>query len=54
VNHRSVTVLLQGVDQPFHMPHAASQLCGSLALRNQLLLGFSQRHQPVTIGLAHQ
>ena len=42
------------IQQPLHLPDAQPQFLGGLALRNQLLLGFLQRHQPVSIGLGHQ
>src|SRR5450755_2055325 len=54
VDHRLVAALLQGIQQPLHLPRAQTQLFGSLPLRNQFLLGFLLRHQPVTIGLGHQ
>ena len=49
-----VAAFFQGFQQPLHLPNAQPQFLGRFALRNQLLFGFLQRHQPVTIGLRHQ
>src|ERR1700733_7401863 len=54
VHHGLVAALLQPVEQPLHLPNAQPQLLGSLPLRNHLLLGFLQRHQPVSFGLRHE
>jgi hypothetical protein len=54
VNYGLVAMLLQRIEQPLHVPDAQPQLLGSLMLPNQFLLGFLQRHQPVSLGLRHQ
>jgi hypothetical protein len=54
VDHGLVTVLFQPMQQTLHLPDAQPQLLGGLALPNQFLLGFPQRHQPVSFGLVHQ
>jgi hypothetical protein len=54
VDHRFVSMLLQAIQQPLHVPNAQPQFFGSFALRNQPLLRLLQRHQPVSIGLRHQ
>jgi hypothetical protein len=43
-----------GGQQPLNLPNAQSQLLARLTLCDQLLSGFLQRHQPVSIGLGHQ
>jgi hypothetical protein len=40
--------------EPAHLPLGDADLLGSLLLRDQLLLGFLQGHQPVSLGLGHQ
>jgi len=54
VDHRLVAPFFQCVQQPLHLPNAHPQLLACINLCDQLLLGFLQRHEPVSIGLGHQ
>jgi hypothetical protein len=54
MHYRTVTTLVQRLQHPLHMPEAYLQFRRSFRLRDQLLLGFLQRHQPVSVGLCHQ
>jgi hypothetical protein len=42
------------MQQASYLPLRAPQILGGLSLRDQLLLGLLQRHQPISFGLRHQ
>jgi hypothetical protein len=54
MDDRPVSFPSQFPQKSSHLPLSDADLLGRLLLRDQLLLGFFQGHQPVAVGLGHQ